>query len=80
MINVNRMDVIKFNEDGQYGENPAWGISDQNRVIFRCVCGHLLDLSGWDIDSSGKVTPSIHHIDEYCGFHDFLTLNEYKGE
>ena len=78
MLTIPRASVLKFNEDGQYGPNPAWGLQNGN-AIFRCRCGILYNLTanGWQIASDGTVMPSVHHDDEYCGFHEHVRLDDY---
>lgn len=78
MIDVPRTTTLKFNEDGQYGANPAWGKQGVH-IIFRCKCGILYNLTenGWNIANDGTVTPSIHHDDSHCGFHEFVKLENY---
>lgn len=80
MLNIPHTTILKFNEDGRYGSNPAWG-RQGNNIIFRCKCGVLYNLSenGWEIAADGTVTPSVHHDDNYCGFHEFVKLEDFQS-
>ena len=70
-----------------------WMRDEQGRVFIRCphkhgrvgmITGNLCMLQGhpgrqdWAISAEGKVTPSVHFVDPECGYHEFITLLDWK--
>jgi hypothetical protein len=65
--------VLKFDVEPM----PAWGLQN-GRVIFRCVCGTLSDISRWTVDDDGNVNPSLDHTTGgVCDFHEYIQLENW---
>ena len=74
-MNIPYSAVRKFD----YEPMPAWGKDDDGHVWFRCKCGQLNYLDDWEIDGTGKVSPSVWHDEDHCGFHEFIQLDGFDA-
>ena len=68
---------------------PAWiPIQDTEgkplRPIIRCKCGELCGIGWHHIHKDGRVTASFYHhapaINNPCGFHVYIELENWTGE
>ena len=55
----------------------SWNATQYDFVMFEDKNGHICNLTTWDIDDEGNVTPSVHCQIPNCGFHEFIKLENY---
>ncbi len=56
-----------------------WGTLDGRRMpSITCRCGRAGPLEDHEVSLSGHVTPSVHHDEPSCGFHDHVRLEGYR--
>jgi len=73
---------------GTHLEPGSWGKDDTGMVWVRCPHAHhrvaviyrgMPNPHFWQIDSDGRVTPSVHFKDPTCGWHKILVLDGWKA-
>lgn len=86
---MNEPATFKRNPSTSLGDlNPGeWMRDEQGRVFIRCphkhgrvgmLTGHPEPGKDWNISAEGRVTPSVHFVDPECGYHEFITLMDWK--